>query len=388
MDGLKNLKKAIQERKTAEKTMSKKPQTDEFKSIDLEQVESIVSKMRKRYSEEGLEFEEVSGRLKELRGIIAEGQHAELELKSIEDIQTVASPLNFQIGKIYLKFKEPLSKIVKYFSKFSQTRLLSYYLYSANMRYTIGQYLALSVTATAIITIITAILSVILLGLFAPKYIFIFPTIIIMTFVFSTAVSFLIPRQRARSRGTEIDRELPFALRHIATELKAGVGLYRTLQTIAVADYGVLAEEFAKTINEIEEGTDTKIALKHLALRTQSKNLRKALLHVIRALKTGGNLSSAMETIAENVSFDLRIKMREFSEKMNFFGVIFLFIAIVLPVFVAILGGISNSPLGMGGQNFMSGILEPQMIAIIYLVLMPLIFVFLISYIKMIEPKM
>ena len=69
-----------------------------------------------------------------------------------------------------------------------------------------------------------------------------------------------------------------------------------------MADYGELSEEFSRTINEIEEGTDTKLALRHMALRTQSKALRNSLIHVIRALRTGGNLSVIMNDIADDVS--------------------------------------------------------------------------------------
>jgi len=154
------------------------------------------------------------------------------------------------------------------------------------------------------------------------------------------------------------------------------------IQTIATSDYGVLSEEFSRTINEIEEGTDTKDALRHFALRTQSKSLRNALMHIIRAMKTGGNLSDIMNTIAEDVSFDLRIRIRDFAEKMNFFGVIYIFIAIVTPVFIAIIGSITNAPISVG-----SVAITPLAIAVIFLVGMPLILGFLIIYLKIMQPK-
>ena len=206
----------------------------------------------------------------------------------------------------------------------------------------------------------------------------------ILFFIFTLLIMLLIPKSVAERRGESLSAELPFALRHMATELKAGIGLYRTLQTIATSDYGVLSEEFSRTINEIEEGTDTKDALRHFALRTQSKSMRSALVHIIRAIKTGGNLSDTMGRIAEDVSFDLRMKVRDFSEKMNFFGVIFIFGAIVLPVFVAILGAIVNAPLGL---SIASLPLTPINILVIYLVGMPLGLLFIIFYLKMIQPK-
>jgi len=197
---------------------------------------------------------------------------------------------------------------------------------------------------------------------------------------------FFIPRNAAKSRGEKVGVELPFALRHMSTELKAGIGLYRTIQAIAAADYGPLSEEFSRTISEIEEGTETRLALKHFALRTQSNALSNALMHVIRAMKTGGNLSSVMSEIAEDVSFELRTKMKEFSEKMNFFGVIFIIMAIVMPVFIAILAGIRNAPIGTESV-FSSLPLGPMEVAVFYLVAMPMLMGLLIIFIMMSQPK-
>ncbi|MCK4884204.1 MAG: type II secretion system F family protein, partial [Candidatus Diapherotrites archaeon] len=338
-------------------------------------------KMKKRYIEQGVEMEQVGGKLGELRGIIAEGEHAKINVQNVEDLQEFQSPAIKQIGSIYLLMKfifEPISKILKKFPIASDIR---FYLYSANMRYSLSQWLAIALVSAFLGSIfifatlaavsfmlnITPLLSVIVAMLFG---------------FFIMMVILMIPKSRAIARGNKVSSELPFALRHMATELKAGIGLYKTIQTIATSDYGVLSEEFSRTINEIEEGTDTKDALRHFALRTQSKALRSALFHIIRAMKTGGNLSEIMNTIAEDVSFDMRMKIRDFAEKMNFFGVIYIFIAIVGPVFVAIIGSVTNAPISVA--NFT---IAPLAIMGIFLVGMPLILGFLISYLKSIQPQ-
>jgi flagellar protein FlaJ len=256
-----------------------------------------------------------------------------------------------------------------------------FYLYSANMRFSLKQYLALTIATSFI-------------GFFIGTIVFAFVFQIIkinliysllgglLAFLFSLTIMILIPRSKAKKRGNQISSELPFALRHMSTELKSGIGLFKTLQAIAQSDYGVLSEEFARTINEIEEGTDTKDALKNFSLRTQSNALKNSLLHVNRALKTGGNLSKVMNAIAEDVSFELRMKIMDFSEKINFFGVIFIVVGIVMPVMVAILGGIVNAPLGL--ETFE---MPPNIILVFYSVIMPLILFFLVFYLKMNQPK-
>ena len=379
---LDNLKKKIEEKKKAEPAVAGK-EVQKEEPVDIDQVEKIVSKMKKKYREQGLEFEEAGGKLRELRGIISEGESAKINVQPVEDLKEFRNPTIRQLGNIYLAFKGIMAPVAKAVRKFPMGREIAYYLYSANIPISAQQYIAISVVAAFIAGIIGLVLGLVVwlltdLGFAA----IVVPAILF--FIFTLLIMLLIPRSVAERRGEALSAELPFALRHMATELKAGIGLYRTLQTIATSDYGVLSEEFSRTINEIEEGTDTKDALRHFALRTQSKSMRSALVHIIRAIKTGGNLSDTMGRIAEDVSFDLRMKVRDFSEKMNFFGVIFIFGAIVLPVFVAILGAIVNAPLGLSIGSLP---LTPINILVIYLVGMPLGLLFIIFYLKMIQPK-
>ena len=60
---------------------------------------------------------------------------------------------------------------------------------------------------------------------------------------------------------------------------------------------------------------------------------------------------------------------------------------IVLPVFVAILGGIRNTPLSGLGDSFKSVPLTPPMLTLIYLVIMPMIMLWLFMFIRMTQPK-
>jgi len=390
MTGLDDLKKRIAS-KGKEDAKPSVEQKAEERVIDMGKVDNIVNKMKKKYKKQGVEFEAVGGELKELRGIIAEGKTKELEVRKVEGLKKVKSPIIKSVGKIYLKLRGILGPFSKLASKLPAMKSLSFFLYSANMRYSASQYLALAVTGAAIVFFaVFALTSAMMffVEMELPFKIAIVPLISLIASIIALIVIMLIPKQKAKNRGNAISIELPFALRHMATELRAGIGLYRTIQAIATAGYGALSEEFARTITEIEEGTDTKDALNHLALRTQSKALRSALMHIMRALKTGGNLSDIMNEIAEDVSFDMRLRTRDFAAKMNFFGVIFIFTAIVMPVVIAVLGGIRNSPLQGGGVDFKSLLpLTPEIIAAIYLVVMPLMLGLFIVYIMLAQPK-
>jgi len=377
MSTLKNLREKIEEKKQKKETSSSK----ERETVDMDQVENIVNRMKKKYVEQGIELEQAGGKLGELRGIIAEGETAKIDVQKVEDLQEFQNPTVKQIGNIYLLLRvvfDPVSNLIKKFPIASDIR---FYLYSANMRYSLSQWIAVSIVSSFLGAVFIFVL------FFALTFIVAFNPLIAagMALVFGWLILFVLlflPKSKATARGEQVSAELPFALRHMATELKAGIGLYKTIQTIASSDYGVLSEEFSRAISEIEEGTDTKDALRHFALRTQSKALRSALFHIIRAMKTGGNLSEIMNTIAEDVSFDARNKIRDFAEKMNFFGVIYIFIAIVAPVFITIFGAVTNAPISVA-----TFAIAPLAIAGILIPGMAMVLGFLIFYLKSIQPR-
>lgn len=379
-----------QKKDLLEKNEKPKAAEEEQIEIDMDQVEKIVKRMRDKYRKEGVEFEEVGGTLKELRGLVAEGIGGKVEIQTIEELREVRSKLiNFLAG-LYLKLGAILKPVAAAISKFPEFEMLSFYLYSANMHYSSKQYLALTVSASAIAFVAAAFASAAtMMYLKIPAVTMVFATVLISIIVFAVAViiMFMVPKQKAMARGNAVSLELPFALRHMSTEIRAGIGLFRTIQAIASSDYGALSDEFARVITEVEEGVDTQEALKYLALRTQSKALRSALIHIVRALKTGGNLSESMNQIAEDVSFSLRISVGEFGQRMNFFGVIFIFAAIVMPVMVTILGGIRNSPIKAYMPSFEMLPLTIPIMATIYLVIMPFILGIFLFYIKSAQPK-
>jgi len=359
-------------------------------SVDENEVNKIVETMKKKYREEGIVIDEVNTSLKEMRGIITEETYAKIDIETQEDVEEFGSSITRQIGTIYLKTKNIVKPIQNYFKNFPITQELGFYLYSANMQYSANQYLALATTAGIIIGIISFIIGIIT-GIIIGNILLI-PIIPILFGFFGLVVSILlilkIPKNKAIQRGNACSLELPFALRHMATELKSGIGLYKALQAIAANDYGALSEEFSRTIKEIEEGADTNVALKHLSLRTQSRPLKTTINHILRAMRIGGNLSEIMNDIAKDVTSDLKNKINAFSQTMNFFAVVFIFLGIILPVAILILGAIRNSPISSAGQDLFKAIpLTIDVLLIIYFIFMPIVFIGMNYFIHKTQPQ-
>ncbi|PIN84815.1 MAG: hypothetical protein COV47_05550, partial [Candidatus Diapherotrites archaeon CG11_big_fil_rev_8_21_14_0_20_37_9] len=114
MSTLKNLREKIEEKKQKKETSSSK----ERETVDMDQVENIVNRMKKKYVEQGIELEQAGGKLGELRGIIAEGETAKIDVQKVEDLQEFQNPTVKQIGNIYLLLRvvfDPVSNLIKKF---------------------------------------------------------------------------------------------------------------------------------------------------------------------------------------------------------------------------------------------------------------------------------
>lgn len=188
-----------------------------------------------------------------------------------------------------------------------------------------------------------------------------------------------IPKIMEDNRKKEISKEFPYALRQISTQLKAGIGLYDTMKSIANSNYGALSEEFQITLNEIQYGSNYVDSFENLSNRINLSIIEKFVSQIIRTLNNGGNLADTLNTLADENSYNMKIKYKEYSEKLNAIMLLYMFIAVLFPVILFILIIASTTVMGP--------IVKPELLLILYLFFFPLIIVFMIILIKRLEPS-
>lgn len=203
----------------------------------------------------------------------------------------------------------------------------------------------------------------------------IFGILILMMAIF---IVFL-PNMRRGRKSSEAARELPFALRQMATELRAGIGLHDSMRSIAVSGYGPLSEEFSRTLEEIRYGETTEKALIDMSERINSDGLQRAVYQITRTLASGGDLAKTLGVIADDTAYELRMKLKDYSQKLNSFTMIYMFIAILGPVITMIML--------IAASTVMGAILPPILLLIMYLFFFPAIVVFMAFMIKRLEPQ-
>lgn len=113
--------------------------------------------------------------------------------------------------------------------------------------------------------------------------------------------------------------------------------------------------------------------------RVNSVGLSRAIQQIIGTLRVGGNLANNLNIIAEDISFDLNMKFKEYSQKLNSFILIYTFLAILAPVVFLIMI--------MAASTVMGDIVSSDLILILYIFFFPMIVIFMGTFIKKLEPK-
>ena len=203
----------------------------------------------------------------------------------------------------------------------------------------------------------------------------IFITIMIMLYIFILYY----PSIKEERNYSDINQELPYALRHMGIELKSGKGLHDALIAISNGNYGSLSKEFKRVLEEVKFGKPTEDSLLEMSHRVESEGLSRAIQQIIGTLRIGGNLSESLNIIAKDITFDMRIKLKEYSQRLNSFILIYTFVAILTPVIGLIML--------MAGSTVMGDIIPSNMLLMIYTVFFPMIVMFMGVFIKKLEPK-
>ena len=113
--------------------------------------------------------------------------------------------------------------------------------------------------------------------------------------------------------------------------------------------------------------------------RVKSEGLSRAIHQIIGTLRVGGNLANSLEIIAQDISFDMQIKLKEYSQKLNSFILIYTFLVILAPVISLIML--------MAGSTVIGDVVSSELLFVIYGIFFPLIVVFMGLFIKKLEPQ-
>lgn len=138
------------------------------------------------------------------------------------------------------------------------------------------------------------------------------------------------PRIQAKKRTRQLEKELPYALRHVLIEVDAGVSLYRAMVSVTEG-YGEASIEFNEIVSEINAGKSEVEALENSILRNPSQQYRRALWQIINSIKSGADVSQTLSSLVDTIMEQQILSVEEYGKELNPYTLMYMMIAIIMP---------------------------------------------------------
>lgn len=155
--------------------------------------------------------------------------------------------------------------------------------------------------------------------------------------------------RKVEERIDAIRRDLPDTLDLMAISVEAGVGFEGALGVVCDNFTSPLADEFARTLREMELGLPRREALHNLKRRTEVPELSNFVLTLTQADALGMPVSRVLKTSAEEMRSKRRQRAREKAAKLPV-KILFPIVVFIFPaIFVVLLGPAASDIQGAFG---------------------------------------
>jgi len=161
-----------------------------------------------------------------------------------------------------------------------------------------------------------------------------------------------IPVSKAKSRGKNIDRHLPYVANFINTMSAAGISPSEVFGTLAGIElYGEVQKEAKKITTEIElMGKDAITALKHAIVISPSKKFKEFIQGIIGVIQSGSELAPYFERCVERYMYEDLEERKKNLDSLAIMAESFVVTVVAFPLFLVII--ISIMGLTSGGISF------------------------------------
>lgn len=149
-------------------------------------------------------------------------------------------------------------------------------------------------------------------------------------FMFSFYSSLYLPKVKGMKRAKEIERELPYALRHLLIEVKSGIPLYNGLVAIS-EKYGTASQEIRDIVEQINTGKSEIEAIEESIFKSPSYNFRRAFWQILNSLKTGTDIETSLEATVDDIIKQQLISIKKYGQELNPMTLMYMMVAIILP---------------------------------------------------------
>lgn len=132
-----------------------------------------------------------------------------------------------------------------------------------------------------------------------------------------------------------INNQLPDAINFLSSSLKSGYSLMHAIKLLSLEKLEI-SKEFQQVINDINIGKSYEAAFDRFAEKNPIDGVKIISTAVVISLETGGNLGHLLETVAENLMEQEKIRghVKSLSAQGRLSGVILSLLPIVISLFI------------------------------------------------------
>jgi pilus assembly protein TadC len=155
---------------------------------------------------------------------------------------------------------------------------------------------------------------------------YIFPICFIIMFNYFLKV----PDVKIRKKQVGISKEIVFGTRFLMIEIESGVPVYNAFINVSKV-YPVIGSYYGKIIDQINMGTSMEDAINETIELVPSPNLRKILWQILNSIKTGADVTDALDSVLEQIIDEQKIAVEEYGRKLNPLAMFYMLIAVIAP---------------------------------------------------------
>ena len=138
------------------------------------------------------------------------------------------------------------------------------------------------------------------------------------------------PKIKAKNISRNIEKNLPYALRHMLIEVSSGISLYQAMVSVS-QDYEEASDEFERIVSDIQGGKSQIEAIEDSIARTESQMYRRTQWQLINSIKSGANVTTTLESLVDTILEEQKLEVQNYGEDLNPFILMYLMLAVIFP---------------------------------------------------------
>jgi flagellar protein FlaJ len=151
-----------------------------------------------------------------------------------------------------------------------------------------------------------------------------------IAFIFLFNYLLKVPDVKIRQKEAGISKEIVFATRFLMIEIESGVPVYNAFINVGNV-YPVVGTYFKQIIDQIDMGTSMEEAINETLELVPSSNLRRILWQILNSIKTGADVTGALNAVLEQIVNEQKIEVEEYGRKLNPLAMFYMLIAVIMP---------------------------------------------------------